>query len=211
MIKTFNFSSNGLPNPVASELKPIGLSQHDAFACLYDAYVDRIHRYIYFRVADDELAEDITAQVFLEAWEKLPVYQTGKSPVIAWLYCLTDDALIDHYRARKTSLPLDAASSPEIRQRNGIDQKPGLQIMPQQLQPVALHELTDKQKQELILKIIDRFRTPEIAGQLDKQPGAACALQVRGSQELAEYAVQKESKYTSVDSDFSLQPLVDNY
>jgi DNA-directed RNA polymerase specialized sigma24 family protein len=43
---------------------------------LYDAYVERIYRYIYFRVAGHACAEDITSQVFLKGWEKLDTYQT---------------------------------------------------------------------------------------------------------------------------------------
>jgi len=41
------------------------------FARLYDAYQARIYRYVYFRVADDQVAEDIASQVFLKAWENL--------------------------------------------------------------------------------------------------------------------------------------------
>jgi hypothetical protein len=34
----------------------------DAFTSLYDAYVERIYRYSYFRVANDGCAEDIPSQ-----------------------------------------------------------------------------------------------------------------------------------------------------
>ena len=128
MIKTFNFSPNGLLDPATNEPKSISFSQQDAFACLHDAYVDRVHRYVYFGVADDKIAEDITAQVFFEAWEELPVYQAGKSPIITWLYSLAHHAVVDHYRARKTSTPVDEAKPIEFNTADGVDRKPALQI-----------------------------------------------------------------------------------
>lgn len=191
MLKTPDFPTTVLPAEAPDAFKEerdlIQFSQQgnqDAFASLYDAYVDRIHRYIYFRVADDELAEDITAQVFLKAWEKLPAYQPGKSPFIAWLYCIAHNAVIDYYRIKKISIPLDEANPSEISQEDGIDEKMDLQVKSEKLRE-ALKELTDEQQQVLILKFICGFSTPEIARQLGKQQGAVRALQMRGLQGLA--------------------------
>src|SRR6266481_3206633 len=96
--------------PVIDELELVRRSQtgdRAAFARLYDAYVERIYRYVYFRVADDQLAEDITSTVFLKGWEKLDSYQVGSSPFIAWLYRVAHNTVIDHYRTKKVSIPLD--------------------------------------------------------------------------------------------------------
>ena len=43
----------------------------EAFGQLYDAYMERIYRFVYFRVEDQQTAEDITSQVFLKAWSNL--------------------------------------------------------------------------------------------------------------------------------------------
>ena len=40
----------------------------DAFAKLYDVYVERVSRYIYFRVSEEFDMEDLVSQVFLKAW-----------------------------------------------------------------------------------------------------------------------------------------------
>src|ERR1041385_1924612 len=58
----------------------------EAFAKLYDAYVERVTRYIYFRVSEGSDTEDLVSQVFLKAWENLDRYKSGSSPFIAWLY-----------------------------------------------------------------------------------------------------------------------------
>ena len=37
----------------------------EAFGILYDGLVDRIYRYVYFRVTDQSTAEDLTSTIFL--------------------------------------------------------------------------------------------------------------------------------------------------
>ena len=58
----------------------------DAFGKLYDSYLERIYRFIYFRVEDQQTAEDITSQVFLKAWENLGRFQIGGRP--SWRGCI---------------------------------------------------------------------------------------------------------------------------
>ena len=176
-------------NPVADELELVCRSQagdQDSFARLYDAYLERIYRYVYFRVADQQWAEDITSQVFLKAWEKLDSYQPRSSPFIAWLYRIAHNAVIDNYRTYKVSVPLENVSSAEISLEDGIDEKLDLQIESQRIRE-ALQELTNEQQQVLILKFISQLSTAEIAKQIGKQPGAIRALQMRALQGLAKY------------------------
>ena len=62
MATMLNFSPSQLLNPATDELELISLSQQgdaEAFASLYACYVERITRYVYFRVTDHQLAEDI--------------------------------------------------------------------------------------------------------------------------------------------------------
>lgn len=176
-------------DPMADEVVLVRRSQtgdQDAFACLYNAYLERIYRYVYFRVDDQQLAEDITSQVFLKAWEKLHSYQTDSSPFIAWIYRIAHNTVVDNYRTRKISVSLENVKPKEISHIDGIDEKLDLQIESQQLRE-ALQELTEDQQQVLILKFVAQRSTEEIAQQLGKQPGAIRALQMRALQGLARY------------------------
>jgi RNA polymerase sigma-70 factor, ECF subfamily len=184
-----NFSSIRPLDPMADEQNMIRLSQagdQEMFARLYDTYVERIYRYIYFRVADAEMAEDITSLVFLKVWEKIGTYQAGESPFMAWLYRIAHNAVIDHYRTRKVSISLDEANPIELSHADQIDEKLDLQVKSQQLRE-ALQELTEEQQQVLVLKFVNGLSTLEIAQQLGKRQGAVRALQMRGLQTLAQY------------------------
>jgi RNA polymerase sigma-70 factor, ECF subfamily len=201
MTKTHHVSSIGKPDPALSELKLIRYSQQgdrDAFACLYAAYLDRIHRYIFFRVADPEVAEDITSLVFLKGWEKLHSYQPGKSPFAAWLYRIAHNAVIDHYRTRKTLISLEELHPAELSSPDEVDEKFELKIRSQKLYD-ALQELTGTQQEVLILKFYYGWTTMEISRRLEKQQGAVRALQMRGLKRLATILPSQESRYAMSD------------
>jgi RNA polymerase sigma-70 factor (ECF subfamily) len=187
MTTMLNFSPSQLLNPVTDELKLINLSQQgdaEALASLYACYVERITRYIYIRVTDHQLAEDITSRIFLKMLEKLDTYQVGQSPVIAWLYRMAHNAVIDHYRTKRTFISLEDVHPADVRQEDGIEEKLELQIKSHQL-GAALQVLTEEQQRVLILKFIDGLSTREIARQLGKQPGSVRSLQMRALQRLS--------------------------
>jgi RNA polymerase sigma-70 factor (ECF subfamily) len=155
----------------------------EAFGCLYELYIDRIYRYVFFRVTDEQVAEDLASQVFCKAWENLHRYKPSGAPFAAWLYTIAHNAVIDHYRTRKATVPLDAISwlaseAPEP------DETAEFNFEVQYVRE-ALQLLTDEQQQVLILKFISGMTTSEIADQLGKRPGAVRALQMRGLQALA--------------------------
>jgi RNA polymerase sigma-70 factor (ECF subfamily) len=184
---TYKFSSAKTLEPIIDELTLVRLSQQgnqEMFARLYDAYVERIYRYVYFRVGDEMLAEDITSQVFLKVWEKLDTYQAGHCPFMAWIYRIAHNAVIDYYRTNKGAIPLEDVRPGELSDSDPVNENLDLHIQSQELHD-ALQELTDEQQQVLILKFVGGLSTTEIAQQLGKQQGAVRALQMRGLQGLA--------------------------
>lgn len=201
MTQTQHVLSTWSPHAAPSELKLICFSQQgdrDAFACLYDTYLDRIYRYIYFRVADHDAAEDITSLVFLRGWEKLDSYRPGKSPFAAWLYRIAHNAVIDHYRTRTTLVSLEELGPAELSYPDEADEKLDRKILAQELRE-ALNELTDTQQEVLILRFIYGCSTMEIANRLDKQEGAIRGLQLRGLKRLAHLLTSQEGGYAMTD------------
>ena len=85
----------------------------EAFAALYRDNVQTIYRYIYYRVNDRQLAEDLTSDVFMRAMKGLTRYSDQGKPFIAWLYRIAHDRVIDHRRKQNRRQPeLDIAERP---------------------------------------------------------------------------------------------------
>lgn len=162
----------------------------EAFAKLYDAYVERVSRYVYFRVTDGCDMEDLVSQVFLKAWENLDRYKRGSSPFIAWLYTIARNLVIDHYRTKKNILPLEEAIALPS-DLDLPDQEAQLHFDLEAMRD-ALQMLSKDQQQALILKYIAGLPNDSIAKVMNKQEGTVRGLQMRGLQTLAKYMKEKE-------------------
>ena len=73
----------------------------DAFAKLYDTYIERIYRFVYFKVGSAEEAEDITSEVFLKTWNFI-INSKGKEiqSFSGLLYRIARNCIIDLYRRK---------------------------------------------------------------------------------------------------------------
>jgi RNA polymerase sigma-70 factor (ECF subfamily) len=162
----------------------------EAFARLYDAYVERVYRYIHLRVSEDDLTEDLVSQVFLKAWENLNRYKIGSSPFIAWLYTIARNLVIDHYRAKKEMVSLEeAAILPSDRDQPDEEAQSRFDL---EAMRDALQFLTRDQQQVLILKYLAALPNDSIAKIMNKQEGTIRGLQMRALQTLAKYMKKKE-------------------
>ena len=58
----------------------------EAFGVLYERYVSKIYRYIYYRTGNRNDAEDLTAKTFHRALKSISRYVDRGAPFTAWLY-----------------------------------------------------------------------------------------------------------------------------
>jgi RNA polymerase sigma-70 factor, ECF subfamily len=78
-----------------------------AFTELYDCHYDRVYRHVFYRVASAQDAEDLTQQVFVQAWRALGRYKQTGTPFIAWLLTIAHNAVVSFYRRQRNSRSLD--------------------------------------------------------------------------------------------------------
>ena len=154
----------------------------EAFAQLYEAYLDRVYRFIFFRVTDAQIAEDLTSEVFLKAWENLSRYHPH-GPFLAWLYAIARNTVIDSYRTKKPTVSLEEAA-PIAAQDDKLDDQMQFQFEMQAVQ-AAMQHLTQEQQEVITLKFIAEYDTTQIAEHMGKSEGAIRALQMRALQALA--------------------------
>jgi len=141
----------------------------EAFGRLYDIHVDRVYRHIYYRVGNEQDAEDLTQQVFLKAWQAIHRYKKTASPFVAWLMTISHNLVVDSYRTKKDTAYVEAevladgpASSPEQAAETSLEQ--------QRLRRAIL-KLGGDEQQVVILRFIEGFEFAEIASVLKKKEG----------------------------------------
>lgn len=72
-----------------------------AFTPLYRRYAERVYRYVFSRVGDAAEAEDLVAQVFVDALVSLPNYRP-QGRFAGWLFTLAYRRCADFHRKPKT-------------------------------------------------------------------------------------------------------------
>jgi RNA polymerase sigma-70 factor (family 1) len=79
----------------------------ESFKAVFDEYYHPIKRFLYYKLADKELAEDITQEVFVKAWDKRDtiVDETVKS----YLYKIANNLAINHFNSAKARFELKLA------------------------------------------------------------------------------------------------------
>ena len=81
-----------------------------AFATLYRRYVEKVYRYVYSRVGNSVESEDLTAQVFEDAINSLPKYQS-QGRFAGWLFTLAYRRCADYHRLPGTQSITDQFTS----------------------------------------------------------------------------------------------------
>ena len=91
-----------------------------AFAPLYDRYATAIYRFCYRKVGDPDVANDLTAQIFVKAIERLDRYQPRAGATFrSWLFAIARNTVTDRWRRHRPTHPLDPVA------RTLIDRDPG--------------------------------------------------------------------------------------
>jgi RNA polymerase sigma-70 factor (ECF subfamily) len=78
-----------------------------AFGELYDFYLPRIYGFVYRRVQERSVAEDLTAATFQRALETLRHRDFRNDAFGGWLYRVASNAVVDHVRRGSRMTHLD--------------------------------------------------------------------------------------------------------
>lgn len=150
---------------------------HVAFAALYDAYADRLYRYVRFRVRDPLDTEDLVQRIFLKVIEALPRYEARGTPFGAWLFRLAHNAVVDHVRGHRPTEQIGA-----LAERASDVADPELSAMAAlELDEVeaALARLTSDQREVIAYRFFADLAPAEIGRIMGKREGSIRALQFR--------------------------------
>ncbi len=146
---------------------------------IYDRYVERIYSYIYHRVGQAELAEDLTGQVFMRMLEAIRSGRGWQTSFSGWLYRIAHNLVIDYYRRRSRASFVDIDETPPIAT---AEEEPSRQVqatLDREDLLAALKQLTEEQAQVITLRFLEDLSIAEVAAIMGKNEGAIKALQYR--------------------------------
>lgn len=157
----------------------------DAVGELYDAHHEHIFRYVWSRVRDQQLAEDLTGEIFTRMVGSLAGYRPADVPFRAWLYRIARNLIVDHYRKENNHASLPLAHAENI--SGGRANHPGplveQKLVLERVQE-ALAQIDPIQRDVILLRFVAGLPLQEVAQSLDKTVAAVKSLQHRGLKSL---------------------------
>jgi RNA polymerase sigma-70 factor (ECF subfamily) len=148
----------------------------EAFARLYEAYFDKIYRYIATRVRNDSEAEDLTQQVFMKMLQSISSFKFQGAPFSSWLYRIAHNQVIDFMRQqnKKTTVDIEGLELPDNKEgpEHLLEQQADLELVKK-----ATQKLTAAQQEVISLRFTGELSISECAKIMGKSEGAIKALQ----------------------------------
>lgn len=155
-----------------------------AFGRLYDAYVEKIYAYLYYRTHHRETAEDLTADVFTKAFAKIASFDPEGGSFSAWIYRIAHNRLVDHYRAFR---PTDDIEDVWDALRSDVDVNRDTETSERlALVQKAVQSLPAAQREVVLMRAWDGLTYAEIAEALGKNESACKMAFSRGLATLKE-------------------------
>ena len=150
-----------------------------AWADLYHAYAGRVRGYLRSRGAVEP--DDLLGDVFVQIARNLAGFVGDEAAFRSWLFIVAHHRLIDE-RRRSTRRPLILTDEPAR-----LDQPAPTNVADEAVSNISveqlydlLADLTDDQRNVVMLRIIGGLSLDETATALDKNLGAVTQLQRRG-------------------------------
>jgi len=166
----------------------------DAFASLYDRYVERVYRFVLYRVhGDNALAEDITSEVFLRALRKIKGFTWQGRDVGAWFLTIGRNLVLDHFKSGRARLEILGVETPSAVDDRILDaEDAALSRVSQQDLYKAIQQLGTEQQEVIYWRFLQGYSVAETAAAMGKTDGAIKALQYRAVKALYKLVVVGE-------------------
>lgn len=157
----------------------------EAFAQLYDHYLDTVYRYLYYRTGSHSLAEDLTSETFLRALRRIDTFAWQGRDFGAWLVVIARNLSVDHFRS--AAFRLELSTSDILATDRGDD---GIEdVVLARLRSAALVDavrmLKPDQQECIVLRFLQELSVGETARVLDRSEGAVKQLQLRAVRALS--------------------------
>ncbi|HWG26203.1 ECF subfamily RNA polymerase sigma factor, BldN family [Actinospica sp.] len=179
------------PRPDAESARMLALVERaqdgdgEAFGTLYDAYMDTVYRYIYYRVSNKALAEDLTQETFLRALRRISTFTWQGRDFGAWLVTIARNLVADNFKSSRHRLEVTTGEMLDSDQTEPSPEESVLAYLSNRALLDAVKQLNSQQQECVTLRFLHGLSVAETAQIMGKNDGAIKTLQYRAIRTLA--------------------------
>jgi RNA polymerase sigma-70 factor (ECF subfamily) len=161
-----------------TELEGLKNLDSQVIGAVYDRYFPDVYRFVYYKVNVEQVAEDISSDVFVRLLEAVRKQRGPRDNLKGWLLSTASNAVADHFRqvyrkpTEELSERMPDEEVPTLREE--IDHREQVDTVHE-----AYAELTPDQQDVLALRFGDGYSLQETADLMKKNVNAIKALQFR--------------------------------
>ena len=164
-----------------------------AFGELYDAYEERMHRYLLYKLPQGADAEDLVTEIFLRVWSYIKNAQVDQFSAL--LYRVARNLIAEYYQRRSRQLeqaPMEEGM--DVADENP-DQEETLTLeMSVENVKLCLPKLKDEYRDVLIMRYLDELSVREVSLALEKSENAVRITTHRALKAIRRMLDAKESE-----------------
>ena len=143
----------------------------EEFGQIYDSCIDKIYRFIYFKVSSQEVAQDLCSETFLKGWQVFKENSKEIENPQAFLYQIARNLVIDHYREKDRTKVIPVSSVPITDPAENLEDKSFINSDLDNIK-ASLANLKQDYQEIITWYYIEDFSISEIAQMMDKSEGA---------------------------------------
>lgn len=151
----------------------------EAFALLYERYVEVVYRYVYHRVGSHHVAEDLTSETFVRALRRLDSFIWTGRDIAAWFVTIARNIVVDHVKSSRYRLEVTTGDLGEGAGREPSPEHSVLERLRDEQLLSAVKRLRPDQQECLALRFLQGLSLAETADVMGRSAGAVKQLQLR--------------------------------
>ena len=160
----------------------------DAFGRIYDQYTDTVFRFVYYRVGNRQLAEDLTADTWLRALKRINGFTWQGRDLGAWLITIARNLVADYFKSGRYRMEVLTGdmrdADHEDRRPEGRPEAAVVGHITNLALLTAVKLLNPEQRECIVLRFLQGYSIAETAEAMGRNEGAIKALQYRASRSL---------------------------
>lgn len=155
------------------------------FSQIYDEHVDKIYRFVFFKVNSEALAQDITSETFTRLWKEISNDKEIKNPH-GFLFKVARNLIFDYYRTKDHN-PINVDNLDTILDKNQDIVKEAVHNDDMRVVLSAMDQLNDDYRVALSMYYIEQEPVSEVAKALGKSSGATRVTIHRAMRQLKKF------------------------
>jgi RNA polymerase sigma-70 factor (ECF subfamily) len=156
----------------------------EAFAAIYEQYVDVVYRYVFYRVGSHHVAEDLTSETFVRALRRLDSYTWTGRDIAAWFVTIARNLVVDHVKSSRYRLEVTTGDMLDGDERAPSTEAEVLERLRDERLLGAMRDLKPDQQECLSLRFLQGLSLAETAEVMGRSAGAVKQLQLRAVRSL---------------------------